>query len=73
MKMIRPFCLFALSPHAVAQRRLFACTEGLALFEIENYDTAPQVVLNPRPFNAWGSDLDIAVRPSTGTILAMER
>lgn len=72
MKLILPICVFALSSRAVAQQRLFACTEGLALFEIENYDTAPQVVLLPRPFNAWGSYLDIAVRPSTGTILAME-
>lgn len=76
MRLILPVCLFALASHTVAQQRLHASTDtssALALYEIESYDTAPQPILLPDPFNAiLASYPDIAVPPSTGKIVAME-
>ncbi len=72
MKLILPVCCFALASHASAQQKLYACTELLVLYEIENYDTTPQALLLPAAFNVFGSYYDIGVRPGTGTILAME-
>lgn len=73
MKLILPILVFALLPYARGQQRLFASTDRQALYEINGYATAPQARLLRLPTWTIGSYPDIAVRPRTGAIFAVEQ